>query len=157
MFTHPETGSVLKWGCKEDAMSPPKSTTHIINVAHTMGVTLRNKHKRTHIKYFEFAMVDDSHMRSNDVLCKEMATISKHAVLSISNAMNTNNAEILVNCFAGRNRSAAVIIAYLMQEDTWTKTLGESIHYLKNKKPGSVENKCLVDVCTNAVKPHLQI
>jgi protein-tyrosine phosphatase len=62
--------------------------------------------------------------------------------------MHTNNAKILVNCFAGRNRSAAVIIAYLMQEDAWTTTFGETTEFLKNKKPGSVENICLVDVCT---------
>ena len=49
----------------------------------------------------------------------------------IENAVNTNN-NILVHCFAGRSRSASILIAYFMKKNNWSYDL--AYQYLKEKR-----------------------
>ena len=49
----------------------------------------------------------------------------------IENAVNTNN-NILVHCFAGKSRSASILIAYFMKKNKWSYDL--AYEYLKEKR-----------------------
>jgi hypothetical protein len=141
VFTHPELQSKLLWGARSDGMSPAKTVSHLINVAHKGGVTLRDKHKKPHITYTEVPLLDAA---NNDISLVEAAMEAVHA------AMGERGANVLVVCFAGRNRSGAVIAAYLEREATWRLCLYNTITFLKRKTVDSCQNLPLIALCLNS-------
>ena len=66
----------------------------------------------------------------------------------IENAVNTNN-NILVHCFAGRSRSASILIAYFMKKNNWSYDL--AYQYLKEKRQIINPNKFFI----NALKEYM--
>jgi hypothetical protein len=93
VFVHPITNSTLWWGSKSDTMSRSPKYTHIINVAHDNGVSLRHKHKIDSTVYTEVPMVDDQFLEYRPDVKKRMAFLSNVATSGIREGMDVSLAK----------------------------------------------------------------
>jgi protein-tyrosine phosphatase len=147
VFCHPVSGSVLLWGGKSDAMSPSNATTHIVNVAHGHGVTIRAKHQKSHIEYSSYSMVDDELLQLTPSKCTAMREMCEWAVADVRTAMLIPGSQVLVNCYAGRNRSGVVILSYLLQEHNWRLGFDKTVSFMRNKTSNALSNRALILAC----------
>lgn len=151
VFCHPVSGSVLLWGGKSDAMSPSNKTTHIVNVAHKYGVTIRAKHQKAHIQYSSYPMVDDELLHLKPRERTAMCEMCECAVADVQAAMLVPCSQVLVNCYAGRNRSGVVVLSYLLQESSWNLGFDSTVSFMRGKTSNALSNRALILACTQSV------
>eukprot|EP01084_Bolivina_argentea_P064867 118250_1 len=85
--------------------------THIINVTNVVDNQFENDEKLNYLKYLKCELLDIPEANIDEFFSK--------CIGFIENALNENNGNnkhvVLVHCFAGISRSAAIVMAYLMK------------------------------------------
>jgi protein-tyrosine phosphatase len=69
----------------------------------------------------------------DDLSAEAMDTMAQNLprVLSIIDSVRSSGRNVLVHCFAGQQRSAAVVTAYMMKEGMCKK---DAVHFVRSKK-----------------------
>ena len=84
--------------------------THIINITDIIENYFENHHE-THFTYLKIPIPDALHINITEYL----PTTNEF----INNAI-TNGGRVLVHCFAGKSRSASIVIGYIMKKEKMT-------------------------------------
>jgi protein-tyrosine phosphatase len=90
--------------------------THIINVTDTINNLYENE-----FKYLKIAIPDAFHITITDYFLD--------AFKFIDNALSANG-RVMVHCMAGKSRSAAIVIGYIMNKEK--KTFHEAMKYVQD-------------------------
>jgi protein-tyrosine phosphatase len=111
------------WGSESDARSPPAEITHLFNLAGPSDIpsssacTILEEERKAGIEYFELPLVEEFSATSSAY--KKMEHWIRHAVAWIDKSLQLSTSErpsnVLVCCLSGENRSAAVLLAWLLQ------------------------------------------
>lgn len=72
------------------------------------------------------------HLPANDDPNEHLSRYFSYAILTIDEELGLGN-KVLVHCFAGISRSAAIVIVYLMSKNRWP--FSKAYEFVKSKRP----------------------
>lgn len=130
--------------------------SHVCNTAHhSAAVGLSDAEKLSGVEYLELPMLDDTRICNSDATRQQTIALLRQAIEWVDDHYEQGGT-VLVNCQAGRNRSGATLLGWLLKRRrSATRPAHDEcqrfISYLRELNPDCLQNDALIECAMVAV------